>query len=541
MAAQGGKLFQKKDIFDTAFRESPANQEIGVIEDPTAVQYGDTQNDLADMQRLGKKQEFKRNFNLISTLGFISIYMATWEFVLVSLSAGLTNGGFAGLFWVFIGTVICYSTIVASLAEMESMAPTSGGQYHWVSEFAPAKYQKFLSYSAGWMSTLGWLASVTSSVFVMTTQIQSIIEIANSEFSFTSWQYTLIMLGFLLITILFNTWWARALPGLETMSLFGHIGGFLLVMIPLLVMAPKNSAKQVFTEVVNNGGWSNTGTACLVSQVTVIYCNLGSDSAVHISEEVEDAGLNVPRAMWWSYIMNVILGIAMLITMLFCIGPLENVINSGAPYLILFQNTGSDAMAFVLMVVLFLLIALGNITALATTSRELWAFSRDKGFPFSRWISKMNQKRNVPDNSVYLTSVVAGILCLINLGSTTAFNIIVSLSLLALLSTYTISIGCILHKRLLNEELPSARWSLGRFGIPVNAFAFFYSAFLIVFSCFPVTLPVSTGSANWAPVVWAGVIGLSVVVYWVHGRGHYTPPVVLVKGNREVGVGLQGV
>lgn len=57
--------------------------------------------------------------------------MATWEFVLVSLSAGFINGGYGGLFWVFIGTVLCYGTIVASLAEMESMAPTSGGQYHW--------------------------------------------------------------------------------------------------------------------------------------------------------------------------------------------------------------------------------------------------------------------------------------------------------------------------------------------------------------------------------------------------------------------------
>lgn len=28
-------------------------------------------------------------------------------------------------------------------------APTSGGQYHWVSEFAPAKYQRFLSYFTG--------------------------------------------------------------------------------------------------------------------------------------------------------------------------------------------------------------------------------------------------------------------------------------------------------------------------------------------------------------------------------------------------------
>ena len=38
-----------------------------------------------------------------------------------SLSVGLLNGGFGGLFWVFIATVICYSSVVASLAEMESM------------------------------------------------------------------------------------------------------------------------------------------------------------------------------------------------------------------------------------------------------------------------------------------------------------------------------------------------------------------------------------------------------------------------------------
>lgn len=47
-----------------------------------------------------------------------------------------------------------------------------------------------------------------------------------------------------------------------------------------------------------------------------MYCNLGSDSVVHISEEVGDASLVVPRAMWWSYIGNVLAGIVMLITML---------------------------------------------------------------------------------------------------------------------------------------------------------------------------------------------------------------------------------
>ena len=105
----------------------------GQLQDGEEDLFGDADQDFRDMRRLGKKQEFKRNFNFWSTLGFVSIYMATWEFVLVSLSVGLANGGFAGLFWCFITTVLCYGTVVASLAEMESMAPTAGGQYRKLS------------------------------------------------------------------------------------------------------------------------------------------------------------------------------------------------------------------------------------------------------------------------------------------------------------------------------------------------------------------------------------------------------------------------
>ena len=231
-------------------------------------------SDARDMQRLGKKQEFKRNFSFLSTLGFISIYMATWEFVFVSLNLGLSNGGFGGLFWTFIATVICYSSVVLSLAEMASMAPTAGGQYHWVSEFAPPKCQKFLSYSAGWMSTLGWLASTASSVFVCTTLIQSLAGVKDDTYTFTPWQYTLMMLAFLGITIIFNTTAAGVLPKIETISLFGHLGGFFLVIIPVVVMAPHNSAKDIFTTFASSSGW-DVGTACLITQISVLYCNLG--------------------------------------------------------------------------------------------------------------------------------------------------------------------------------------------------------------------------------------------------------------------------
>jgi len=133
-------------------------------------------------------------------------------------------------------------------------------------------------YDQGWMSTLGWLASVASSVFVLTTLIQAIIEVTNAGFLFPNWQYTLIMLAFVVVTIGFNTWGAKSLPMLETVSLFGHLVGFIVTIVPLWAMAPKNSASAVFTEMVNNGGWSNVGTSCLVSQVAVLYCNLGENA-----------------------------------------------------------------------------------------------------------------------------------------------------------------------------------------------------------------------------------------------------------------------
>jgi hypothetical protein len=57
-----------------------------------------------------------------------------------------------------------------------------------------------------------------------------------------------------------------------------------------IVMCPKNSSKEVFTSFVNNGGWSNIGTACLVSQVSVLYCNLGKQNS-RVQLQMIDSGL----------------------------------------------------------------------------------------------------------------------------------------------------------------------------------------------------------------------------------------------------------
>ena len=55
----------------------------------------------------------------------------------------------------------------------------------------------------------------------------------------------------------------------------------------------------------------------------------------------------------------------MLITMLFCIGDLDSTIASTAPYLELFNNTGSGGVALMLSILIFLLIAFSNVNTLA--------------------------------------------------------------------------------------------------------------------------------------------------------------------------------
>jgi amino acid transporter len=60
------------------------------------------------------------------------------------------------------------------------------------------------------------------------------------------------------------------------------------------------------------------------------------------TEEVENASSNVPRAMWWSFVLNVVMGLAMLVTTLFCIRDL-NSHQLQCPILNPFQNTGSNA------------------------------------------------------------------------------------------------------------------------------------------------------------------------------------------------------
>ena len=256
-----------------------------------------------------------------------------------------------------------------------------------------------------------------------------------------------------------------------------------------------------------------------------------------MAEEVEDAGRSVPIAIVWSYVLNGLMGFILLISYLFAIPSVDDALNdpSTYPFIYAFRNAVPTAGVNGLTSLVLILVVASNISFNAATSRQTWSFARDRGLPFSNWIGHVNPGKEIPANAVALTCLISALLSLINIGSSAAFNAIISLQVVALMFTYCVSISCVIYRRVRHPEtLPVARWSLGpRRGLAVNILGLAYAAYAFFWCFWPNATPVDASSFNWAVVMFMGVIAMSLGLYWVRGRKVYRGPVVLVRKRRE--------
>lgn len=162
-----------------------------------------------------------------------------------------------------------------------------------------------------------------------------------------------------------------------------------------------------------------------------------------MSEEVRDAGLNVPRAMWWTFVLNGVMGLITMVTYVFCLPSVDDALNdpTGYPFLYVFQLAMPSSGTICLTVLLMLLMQVSNISYQASTARTTFAFARDKGLPFSKWIGKVDPKLHIPVNAVLLSAIITILLAAINIGSPDAYNAIVRIGVVEI-STRTILTIC---------------------------------------------------------------------------------------------------
>lgn len=116
------------------------------------------------------------------------------------------------------------------------------------------------------------------------------------------------------------------------------------------------------------------------------------------------------------------------------------------------------------------------------------------------------------------------LLSLINIGSSTAFNAIISLSTVSLYVSYLIPISCLVLKRFSGEKIAWGPWTLGRFGPAINIFALVYGVFICIFLPFPSQRPVTAVNMNYAAPVMGVVIVFAVTDWFVRGSKVYVGP-----------------
>ena len=135
----------------------------------------------------------------------------------------------------------------------------------------------------GWLTVIGWIAALTSVSFFVADLTLQLVQL-NSYFDKTGWQTTLLLWASLLFCVIINVFISGALPSIEVVILVIHILGFFGILIPLVYLTPHhNTAKDVFTNFNNYGGWSSKSLAFFIGLQGNALAFVGTDSPVHVS------------------------------------------------------------------------------------------------------------------------------------------------------------------------------------------------------------------------------------------------------------------
>jgi amino acid transporter len=153
-------------------------------------------------------------------------------------------------------------------------------------------------------------------------------------------------------------------------------------------------------------------------------------------------------------------GLAFQICLLFIIRDVDAVVTASTGPLIeiYLQATSSKAGTVCLVLFPMVCIVFGCVGIMATSTRMVYAFARDRGLPFSRVFAQVHPGLGIPVNALLLTTGVVVIFGLIYLGSTSALNAILSASVVALSVSYAVApaINCLRGRKMLLATRPFA-------------------------------------------------------------------------------------
>ncbi|KAF2271155.1 hypothetical protein CC78DRAFT_538826 [Lojkania enalia] len=207
------------------------------------------------------------------------------------------------------------------------------------------------------------------------------------------WHTTLIMWGFTIFPFLGNLWLQRIFKPIEAIGAICHIVFFTVNIVTLTMSADKSTMGFVFHTLADDvSGWMSPAIAWGLGLLTITYPPTG---------------------------------------------------------LLPGNCSKSTTSLFVSMLAIILFFSFFNV--FASVSRLAWASSQHNGLPFSTFFVKVHLRFRQPINALMLIGACLCLLALINVRSSVAFNVFMSLPALALHISYFLPIFFLFCRRLPGE------------------------------------------------------------------------------------------
>ncbi len=425
----------------------------------------DTSNLSSDEQRLaelGYKQELNRSWSGFSNFAISFSIISILAGCFTTFGQAWNNGGpiAISIGWPIISAFIL--VIGFCMSELVSAYPTSGGIYWWASKLGGAK----AGYYTGWLNLIGLLAIIASVVYGAATFLNVFIDSFSDSYAanFLGGDYLKQQFFWFIVLMVFvtavNVFSSHLLAVINNISVWWHVFGSAIVVL-ILILGPKShqSLSFVFTERINNSGFPNAASGLgfwfyvlplgfLLTQYTIT----GYDASAHLSEETQGAANAAAKGIWQSIFYSAIGGWILLLSFLFAatntdyINSFDPTVNpyGGGTALSIFASSLTPGL---FKMIVFITVS-GQIycstACMTSSSRMLFAFSRDGAVPGAMLWAKVNSKR-VPVNAVIASAVAGVILTLPALyksptGVPTAFYAVVSIGVIGLYTAFAIPI-----------------------------------------------------------------------------------------------------
>lgn len=497
--------------------------------------------DEAHLAKLGYKQELSRTWSGFSNFAISFSIISILAGCLTTYGAGIANGGPISISWSWPIISIFILIIGFTMSELVSAMPTSGGIYYWASKLGgPAA-----GFFTGWLNLIG-LVAVTASVAYGCATFFNLTFLAwgwMDEFSLNAVFVTFLVI--LALITLINIFSSHLLALINNISVWWHVAGAAFL-VGVLIIVPDDhlSFSQVFTDKFNGSGWSDGSTSSLVYLFAVIpfgfiltqYTITGFDASVHLSEETQGAAKGAARGLWQSIFYSAIGGYILLLAVTFAIPKVDGEpdyasIPAGGVAYVFDAALGSNWAGLLLFISssaqLFCATA-----CLTSTSRMMFAFSRDRAVPGSRLWSRVNAQRT-PTNAVIFAAVLGAIITLPALksvnGIPTAFYAVTSVSVIGLYFSFAIPI--FLRWRA-GDSFEVGSWTNGSKYKWMNLVAvieIFVVGIMLMLPTSPLGAPwrdeFDWAAVNYAPIMVVGVLLLLALWWSVSAKKWFKGPV----------------